>query len=379
MKRGFIEGSYGSLYTPTQRKTFIEESIKNGFDFYMYAPKEDVKHRHAWDLPYTQPELKHLEACAWLLQKQEKSFILGLSPLRLANQSAQDWLKALKIKIRQLESVHPSSLILLFDDIPLPQGAPATKGVELAQLHIQALQFSSIPTQICVPFYCAIPWQKQDLANIYWNELASVLPSTTTFWWTGSHVVSNSLDWDSLPKILTSTRGSLGFWDNRYARDFAPNRLFLGHYPRLNKNFSSRTDFLGINITGLYELDVLLIELSQVYNSKGARALYQKWNLPPSLNKVMPWLNTAWKSPTLPLSLSQIEMLIHLCWKASFEDQYPLRTLFFSALQSLRTELMMYREKVFGIPFPNGEFKLSLLQKQFLSTPKINSDFSEAV
>lgn len=59
---GVIEGFYGRPWTTEQRKDLFRKLKKLGMDFYMYAPKDDYKHRAYWRELYTVEEADHLSS-----------------------------------------------------------------------------------------------------------------------------------------------------------------------------------------------------------------------------------------------------------------------------------------------------------------------------
>lgn len=50
--RGVVEGFYGTYYTFPERNDLIRFLGKNGFNFYLYGPKNDRQHRARWWEPY---------------------------------------------------------------------------------------------------------------------------------------------------------------------------------------------------------------------------------------------------------------------------------------------------------------------------------------
>ena len=52
--RGVIEGFYGPFYTHPERLSLLEFLGARGFNFYLYAPKNDRQHRARWREPYAE-------------------------------------------------------------------------------------------------------------------------------------------------------------------------------------------------------------------------------------------------------------------------------------------------------------------------------------
>ena len=53
---GVVEGFYGRPWTSEQRRRLFQRMNKMGMDTYLYAPKDDCKHRMYWRDLYTVEE-----------------------------------------------------------------------------------------------------------------------------------------------------------------------------------------------------------------------------------------------------------------------------------------------------------------------------------
>ena len=54
---GVVEGFYGRPWTLDQRRSLFTELSTRGLSGYLYAPKDDRKHRAFWRATYTATEL----------------------------------------------------------------------------------------------------------------------------------------------------------------------------------------------------------------------------------------------------------------------------------------------------------------------------------
>jgi len=50
---GVVEGFYGKPWTTEQRSHLFRQLKKLGMNTYLYAPKDDLKHRAEWRIRYT--------------------------------------------------------------------------------------------------------------------------------------------------------------------------------------------------------------------------------------------------------------------------------------------------------------------------------------
>lgn len=59
---GLVEGFYGRPFTSEQRKDLFKKLKKFGHQLYIYAPKDDYKHRASWRELYTVEESENLQS-----------------------------------------------------------------------------------------------------------------------------------------------------------------------------------------------------------------------------------------------------------------------------------------------------------------------------
>ena len=57
---GVVEGFYGRPWKPYQRKELFERLAAQHLNTYMYAPKDDRKHRAHWRETYSEDELRKI-------------------------------------------------------------------------------------------------------------------------------------------------------------------------------------------------------------------------------------------------------------------------------------------------------------------------------
>lgn len=58
---GVVEGFYGRPFTSDQRRDLFKKLKEFGSNLFVYAPKDDYKHRASWRELYTVEEGEHLQ------------------------------------------------------------------------------------------------------------------------------------------------------------------------------------------------------------------------------------------------------------------------------------------------------------------------------
>uniref|UniRef100_A0A674NXZ2 Protein O-GlcNAcase n=1 Tax=Takifugu rubripes TaxID=31033 RepID=A0A674NXZ2_TAKRU len=114
---GVVEGFYGRPWTMEQRKELFRRQQKWGLNTYLYAPKDDYKHRMFWRELYSVEEAEQLMTLISAAKEHAIEFIYAISPGLDITFSNQKEVSALKRKLDQVTHFGCKSFALLFDDI----------------------------------------------------------------------------------------------------------------------------------------------------------------------------------------------------------------------------------------------------------------------
>ena len=77
---GVIEGFYNRPWTLDQRLDLFHKLSKYGLNSYLYAPKDDSKHRAQWRVKYTETECQELQQLINACKQSGVIFFYGISP-----------------------------------------------------------------------------------------------------------------------------------------------------------------------------------------------------------------------------------------------------------------------------------------------------------
>jgi hypothetical protein len=100
---GVIEGFYGRPWTKEQRVTLFQRMNDLGLNTYIYAPKDDYKHRAFWRQPYSPNEINELAGLIKDAKDNDIQFHYAISPgIDILFSSERD-VTALKKKLQQLK------------------------------------------------------------------------------------------------------------------------------------------------------------------------------------------------------------------------------------------------------------------------------------
>ncbi|KAH8312042.1 hypothetical protein KR044_009075 [Drosophila immigrans] len=233
---GVIEGFYGRPWTTEQRKDLFRKLKKLGMDSYMYAPKDDYKHRAYWRELYTVEEADHLSSLISAAKEAGIVFYYALSPGLDMTYSSQKEIATLKRKLDQVSQFGCEAYALLFDDIE-SELSKADKEVFQTFANAQVSVTNDIFTHLsgpkflfCPTQYCASRAVPSVFDSEYLNTLGSKLNNEIDILWTGDKVISKIITIESIREITEILRRPPVIWDNLHANDYDQKRVFLGPY-----------------------------------------------------------------------------------------------------------------------------------------------------
>lgn len=234
---GVIEGFYGKPWTFQQRKDLFKRLREFSLNAFMYAPKDDTKHRSNWRQLYNEQELNELRILIKEANENEIDFYYSLAPgLDMVYSDLTD-LNLLKRKYDQLVSLGCESFAILFDDIEPQLINEKDKKVfdnyAQAQVYITNLIYKHLNEPklfFCPTEYCesrAVPNVQE---SRYLNIIGQELNQGVDFMWSGSRVISKYITVQSMEMLTKVIRRKPIIWENLHANDYDKERVFLGPY-----------------------------------------------------------------------------------------------------------------------------------------------------
>ncbi|KAG5855267.1 hypothetical protein ANANG_G00047290 [Anguilla anguilla] len=185
---GVVEGFYGRPWTMDQRKDLFRKEQKWGLNTYLYAPKDDYKHRMFWREMYSPEEAEQL---------------------RTLIAAAKEEVSTLKRKLGQVSGFGCRSFALLFDDIDADM-CGADRKVFPSCAHAQVSLTNEIfrhlgepeTFMICPTDYCGTFCSPSVSESSYLRTVGDNLLQGIEVLWTGPKVVSNSIPVESIEEKM---------------------------------------------------------------------------------------------------------------------------------------------------------------------------------
>jgi hyaluronoglucosaminidase len=221
--RGVVEGFYGTPWSHAARLDALTFLAARGGNAYVYAPKDDAKHRADWRTPYSATELSQFMELAETGAASGVRFGFAISPgLDITYESEKDR-ATLMAKLEPLQAANIDWFLLLVDDIPMKRGLAPRQGALASWLHAQ---LGGSALTVCPTEYVGTR------PSPYLAELGASLPPEVDVMWTGPTVCSPELRVaDAEAWVATLGGRRVIVWDNYPVNDALMTRsLHLGPY-----------------------------------------------------------------------------------------------------------------------------------------------------
>ncbi|MFK8081253.1 MAG: beta-N-acetylglucosaminidase domain-containing protein [Granulosicoccus sp.] len=290
---GYAEGYYGRLLEWPERRQIVNTLQRLELTTYYYAPKEDPCHRLQWRMPYKQPWTEEFKLFCTYAHQRDVRVVTGVAPgldFDFSDFPNSADFSSLVTKSQLLLDAGADLISLLMDDIDADFDERSGHFESEGQAH--AALANALGDALSTPQGVTDENNRSDTClwvtpRIYADELiADAVDYLPAFVQTlkehhhvlycGSDVVARVLNTESanaLRVVDTKMAAPVAkhrviFWDNLYANDYCPRRLFIGPW----RHRSPLQDVL-LNPTGMVHTDCLLLELMAEclrYSSDGA-------------------------------------------------------------------------------------------------------------
>jgi len=362
---GYIEGYYGRLLDWRDRNRLLGGVAAAGMTSYFFAPKEDVRHRQFWRQPYEKAWQAEFTQFAATAAAKNIHLIAGVAPgldfdfasLDASTDQKNDF-TILVAKSRQFLANGASMIALLMDDIAADFEARSGSFTNEGRAHAalaNRLGLAIDAAIIIVPrIYADSLITPDDTQSFtYLEQFVGHLDPQHQVVYCGDDIVA--------PRPFGDAGGHLDpasiiIWDNFYANDYCPRRLFLGPWR------SADMPHIMLNPTGMIETDLLLLGLvagTRDQAGRGSEAgkiywreLIQKAAVPDAFFDIAAYFDAPYgfaaefPMPSAKTALAALEILLWR-WKS------PLQREWYPHLMGLKQDILL----------ANGELPLERIGK----------------
>uniref|UniRef100_H2Z2S5 GH84 domain-containing protein n=1 Tax=Ciona savignyi TaxID=51511 RepID=H2Z2S5_CIOSA len=234
-----------------------------GLNTYLYAPKDDYKHRLFWREKYSDDESALLRTLIEEAEAHNVLFVYAISPGLDISFASEAEVTLLKNKLLQVQGLGCKAFALLFDDIdPVLCASDSEKfqSSANAQASITNIIYDvldnprflfcpteycsnmAIPDVGCSPYLKTIGEKLNPNISIMWTGNMTIASSglnrktkvsnylITRSYSGGPKVVSHVISLESIKILNKILKRKVVIWDNIHANDYDPKRVFLGPF-----------------------------------------------------------------------------------------------------------------------------------------------------
>ena len=348
---GYIEGYYGKILTWENRKVIVDRLNVNKMNSYFYAPKSDIFHRQNWQKNYPSVWYKDFNSFCKYANSKGIMVIAGISPGLTFNFNSNvsieksDDFVYLKSKAKKLLYYGANKISLLMDDIPnkfsdinrLQEGESHALLANILSQHIKDSIFF-------VPRIYAD--ELKPSSKFYLSQLSKKINPEIILFYSGRNIVSKTISKNKKSIYFKFENNRIVIWDNLYANDYCPRRLFVG--PWLNRD--SIKDIM-INGTGMIYTDLLILDIVGKYRSNKLKKnilsdVFKQNNIPKQFLKVskyfyLPDFGSNPKLKNIKFHPKDIVYIDYLLWEWSNH----LSREWYSFLMGMKHDLLISKEK----------------------------------
>lgn len=261
---GIIEGFYGKLYTKEQRESLCSFISKNGYSYYIYAPKNDKSLRSCWDAPFSKQQLSDLKNLCDYCHNQGLKFGVGISPLKLT----ENYENKLPLFLNKIDSlvneVQVDIIAVLFDDIKLYTSSEGMKQNLIVKTVFNRFNVNGnnkLRIIFCPTYYSFDPILEKLFGarpEHYFKDLMEGLDKNIEVFWTGNKVLSKSITKEDIENINQLLGRKVTIWDNYPVNDGKKISTYI-----YTKEFENRSELDGVVLSHAVN-PMLEAELSKV-------------------------------------------------------------------------------------------------------------------
>lgn len=236
---GAIEGFYGKPWSIDERMGLFEWMAAWGLNTYLYAPKDDLRHRAIWREPYSKSDAAPLAELIAGARQRKIAFVFALSPGLDIRYGHVTEIERIAARFQQLLELGCEHFAVLFDDIPdeFDPGVAGSPSLASAQSIVTNTVFEWLRGHVphvrvlfCPTAYCGRMMHEQLGGEDYLPTIGRELAPEVDVLWTGPNIVSHEITIDHVQEVAQILQRKPVIWDNLHANDYDTRRFFCGPY-----------------------------------------------------------------------------------------------------------------------------------------------------
>lgn len=272
---GVIEGFYGPPWNVEERATLLDWLEAWQLDSYIYAPKDDLKHRILWRELLDEREAAALKLLLAQCRGRGLRLVYALAPgLDMVYARPQDYAR-LRAKLAQVAELGVRSFALCFDDIPQrmhPSDQRRFGSLAAAQAFVSNRIYDFLrelkagsTLWFCPTAYCKMLADQWPDGWRYLEAIGGALHPSLEIFWTGPAIISAAISPAGIQEVGRLLQRKPLLWDNLHANDYDRRRLYLGPYAGRPRRLRERVRGILLNPNVQFEANFVAIKTLAEY------------------------------------------------------------------------------------------------------------------
>ncbi|HLJ67176.1 MAG TPA: protein O-GlcNAcase [Chloroflexota bacterium] len=223
--RGVVEGFYGTFYTFPERQDLIRFLGDQGFNLYLYGPKNDRQHRMRWWDPYPPFVLDRFEDTIALASERGIDFCYAISFGVPINYESSEEFATVTEKLRGFFDRGCRSFGILFDDLTVgfahEENCRVFPNVASAHADVanRVLDWARRLDPDCTLFVCPAEYHGRPPFSPYVGELGRTLDEAVHVFYTGPEIRSRAIRAQDVTAFAEVLGRPPVIWDNYPVND----------------------------------------------------------------------------------------------------------------------------------------------------------------
>lgn len=225
---GIIEGFFGRSWSWAQRESYAKFLAPNEFNFYIYAPKDDIYLRKTWHQNWPTDIKNRLLTLREIYADANVDFGIGLSPHEIYLHHSKERTRDLINRVKSINEISPDILCVLFDD--MRGDIPQLASMQMDYVHQIAEVSTAKRIIFCPTYYSFDPVLEKvfgKMPETYWLDLNKNLDKKIDIFWTGEKVCSTEYSVQHLAQVEELLGRKPFLWDNYPVNDSAAKSKIL--------------------------------------------------------------------------------------------------------------------------------------------------------
>lgn len=255
-KSGVIEGFYGVMWSDSEREKLIQTLAKYQLGMYVYAPKNEPKHRERWREDYTDEEMIRFSELNKKTNKYGVDFYYAISPFIDFEYGDSKDFDILLTKLERFSKYGFKNFAIFADDIELEKEIRVN--AELGRIHTMITNsvFDSLKPKLpdVKMLFVGTVYSDERASYFedeygYLKEISNLNPEIDIFW-TGRKTSGAIINEEDVRLFTEVTGRKPLIWDNFWANDGGDGflaSLYLSDYTGRSFDLKNYVNGIAIN------------------------------------------------------------------------------------------------------------------------------------